>query len=518
METRTQDWLERLRAAGLLVDPHTETKSTLGRLATDSREVRPGDCFVAIRGVTHDGHMFIDKAVQNGATVLVCEAAPAASAGAAHTADVLTVRVHDSRRALAELVSFRQGDPADELDLYAVTGTNGKTTTATLIAYAVDALSGTCGFIGTTGYRIGAEFHVASHTTPSPIRVYELLRAMANTGCTACAMEASSHALDQWRILPRHVDVAVFTNLTRDHLDYHGSFDAYLAAKRRLFEGLQPDAVAVLNADAPAHKAIAESTRARVLTFGTNQDADIRYRIHGQELSGLDLEIDGMRGRFRLGARYNASNLAAAYAALRARNIEAETLFETLRQAPPVAGRFERLLFTDRTVVIVDYAHTPDALENVLEAARAGLAPGTRLLVVFGCGGDRDAGKRPEMGAIAERLADRVVVTSDNPRFEDPDAILEDIRAGMDRPADALWIADRAEAIRAVAREAAPGDAVVIAGKGHETYQVIGERNVDFDDRIAAREAFEATGRTLVQAGGRTDPSAPRTETIDNTR
>ncbi len=475
--------IERLRQSDLLVEASRGAHSSFDRLVIDSRDVGPSDCFVALKGANVDGHLFIDKAVLNGAIAIVCESGPAVAGP-----DI--ARVKDSRRALAELASLMESDPASKLKIFAVTGTNGKTTVATLVAHVLEANNHKSGFIGTTGYRDGTHFFEAVRTTPSTVRVYELLGQMLASGCSHCSMELSSHAIDQDRIRMRDVDVALFTNLTRDHLDYHGTFELYFAAKKKLFDELPDGAVAVVNADDPRGKEIAVDTSASVITFGSHDHSDVSFSIEGNDLSGLDLTIDGHRCRFRLAGTYNASNLAGAYAASRALGLSATECIDALSSSPPVEGRFERMKFEGGTTVIVDYAHTPDALKNVLEATLESLQPGSRLWCIFGCGGDRDPGKRAQMGAVAERLAHRVIVTSDNPRTEDPKLILDDIRQGLLKPEAAFWEIDRRDAISKAAAHMTPGDTLVLAGKGHETYQVIGDDNIHFDDREEARLAF----------------------------
>nr|ABZ08301.1 putative Mur ligase family, catalytic domain protein [uncultured marine microorganism HF4000_APKG2M17] len=482
---RFETCIGRLRQSDLLVEGSASAQSSFDRLVIDSRDVGSSDCFVALKGTNVDGHLFIDKAVLNGAIAIVCESGPAVAGP-----DIALVK--DSRRALAELASLMESDPASKLKVFAVTGTNGKTTVATLVAHVLDANNHKSGFIGTTGYRDGTHFYEAVRTTPSTVRVYELLGQMLASGCSHCSMELSSHAIDQDRIRMRDVDVALFTNLTRDHLDYHSTFELYFAAKKKLFDELPDGAVAVVNVDDPRGKGIAADTTGSVITFGSDDHSDVSFSIEGNELSGLDLTIDGHRRRFQLAGTYNASNLAAAYAASRALGLSALESIDALSSSPPVEGRFERMQFEGGTMVIVDYAHTPDALKNVLEATLESMRPGSTLWCIFGCGGDRDPGKRAQMGAIAERLAHKVIVTSDNPRTEDPKLILDDIRQGLLKPEDAFWEIDRRDAISRAAASMVSGDTLVLAGKGHETYQVIGTTNIHFDDREEARLAFSA--------------------------
>ena len=488
--------IDRLEIAGLLASAQNPSGVNIDRLAIDSREVGPSDCFVALRGASVDGHLFIDKAVKNGASAIVSEA----GADAVHTATSAGrpapafAHVSDSHRALAELSSLFHSDPGHSLCVVATTGTNGKTTVATLLAHVLNNTGHSSGFIGTTGYRYQNHSVSASHTTPSPVQFYEMLSDMLKAGCTHCSMEASSHAIDQSRFRIQDVDTAVFTNLTRDHLDYHHTFEAYGASKKRLFDELDPTSTAVSNLDDPFVEYMVRDTRASVVTYGGQSDATIRYRILENELSGLKLEIDGVTSRFKLAGRFNAANLVAAYAASLSLGVHGIQALEVLAECPPVEGRMEVIVLENGTTAIVDYAHTPDALENVLSTVKQSLPSGSKLWCVFGCGGDRDKGKRQEMGGIAQKIADHVVVTSDNPRTEDAASILEDIRTGMKPQNTVYWIVDRREAIHTAAREMNPGDTLVIAGKGHETVQVIGAEKFHFDDREVAKQAFASIG------------------------
>jgi len=468
------------------------------RLAIDSREVGPSDCFVALRGASTDGHLFIDKAVKNGAIAIVSEAGPELSI-ANRTAGPAFAHVTHSKEALAELASLYNDDPCQDVDVVATTGTNGKTTVATLIAHVHNAAGMEAGFIGTTGYRYGRVVAEATHTTPSSLRLYGLLKDMKEAGCETCSMEVSSHAIDQVRLRPSDVKIAVFTNLSRDHLDYHLTSEAYAATKKRLFDDLAPSGYAVSNMDDRAGAYMVSDCKAPVLTYGESGEANIQYTIRANELSGLLLELDGVTMRYQLTGSFNAANLAAAYTACLAQGLDPDQIRTGLAGCPPVRGRMESFQLDNGSTVIIDYAHTPDALENVLSTVRGSLEPGTRLWCVFGCGGDRDKGKRPEMGAIAERLADRVVVTSDNPRTEAPEAIMDDIRAGFKHSTKALWIANRRSAIQEAARQMKGGDVLVLAGKGHETYQVSGTDRIHFDDREEAEQAFSSLGHVATQ-------------------
>ena len=484
--------LQRLKREDLLAAPSATAESvdtkTIDHLAEDSRAVGPDGCFVALRGTQTDGHLFIDKAVQNGATAVVCEEVPAEASE--RFPGTLFLRVTDSRRALATLAAAFYGDPARELAMVGVTGTNGKTTTAYVLHHVLSALGETAGLIGTIETRVGPEVVEGALTTPSALDVQRLLRRMVDAGCTTCAMEVSSHALDQERVAAIPYDVGIFTNLTADHLDYHGTLVEYRAAKKRLFDALSGEATALYNIDDPASPEIIADTRANRVAYGRDEQADIRVAVLDDRPDGLRLRLDGAVRSFQVVGTFNSYNLAAAYGAARALEHAAEPVLEALAAAPPVPGRVEQIVFDDGTTVVVDYAHTPDALENVLHTLRSIKDPAAALWCVFGCGGDRDTSKRRVMGSIAEQYADRVIVTSDNPRTEEPAAIMNGIRRGMSRPADAQWIEDREEAIRAAAEQAAPGDVVLIAGKGHETYQVVGTEKRPFDDRDMARQYF----------------------------
>ena len=486
--------LGRLERAGLLLATQgpIDNDFLIDHLAHDSRRVGASGLFVAIRGEKTDGHLFIDKAVNNEAIAVVCEVMPVGAR--LRFPGVAFAQVHDARAALAELAAAYFGDPSRDLTLVGVTGTNGKTTTAYLVHHLLTTLGEKTGLFGTIEYRFGGAPVTATHTTPDALVLNQMLRRMVDAGCTTCAMEVSSHALAQERVRALAFDVGLFTNLTRDHLDYHGTFSAYLDAKKRLFDDLPAGATALYNRDDLAGPKVVAGTAARVISFGDSDAADIRLEVIENGLRGLRLRLDGGERAFRLVGRFNAYNLAAAYGAARALGYEREAVLDALAEAPPVPGRFEQFAFDDGITVIVDYAHTPDALENVLQTIRRSMPDGAALWCLFGCGGDRDATKRPVMGQSAERYADHVIVTADNTRTEPLAQIMNDIRAGMHRPDDAHWIGDRRAAIEAAARHAAPGDVVLVAGKGHEAYQVIGTEKRPFDDREEVKALFGARG------------------------
>jgi UDP-N-acetylmuramoyl-L-alanyl-D-glutamate--2,6-diaminopimelate ligase len=454
----------------------------------DSREVRPGSLFVAIRGAEADGHLFIDKSVQNGAVAIVCEEVPGDAVS--RFPGACFVHVRNTRRALATIAAELYDHPSSKLSLVGVTGTNGKTTTTFLLHQIIGALGSTAGLIGTIEAKIGDESVPVSHTTPDAIELQALFAKMASGGCQHVAMEVSSHALDQYRVHGLRFDVAVFTNLTRDHLDYHASFEAYFKAKKMLFDGLEESDIALYNIDDPAGAKIVADTHAKRVSYGFDTGADIRVEMLENGVQGLHLRVDGRERRFRLVGRFNAYNIAAAYGSALALGLDKDRVLDALTQVPPVPGRFEQFAFQDGTTVIIDYAHTPDALENVLKTIEDTKSAEAKVWCVFGCGGERDVAKRRVMGSIAESLSDHVIVTNDNPRREDPQNIMNDIRRGMSRPSEARWILDRREAIRHAARHAAPEDIVLIAGKGHEAYQIVGDETRVFDDRAEALEAF----------------------------
>jgi len=474
---------------------------TVTGVAYDSRKVQPGDLFVAVPGLKQDGRRFVGEAVARGATAVVLE-------GADVLAGTSTGRVvvGSSREALARLADAYFGHPSRAMTVVGITGTNGKTTTSLL----VDALwrheGRTTGVIGTIEYRIGAEARPAGQTTPEAVELHGLMAEMVTRRVTAVAMEVSSHALALHRADGVEFDVAVFTNLTQDHLDFHGTLDSYRAAKARLFTLLaasrKPRRTAVINTDDPAGPAMLAGLDVPRLTYGLGEGADVRPRRFESAMDGIRMDVETPRGileiRSSLVGEHNVMNLLGATAVGLALDMDARAVAAALSSAVTVPGRFERVEAGQPFLVVVDYAHTPDALERVLGTARRLVAPGARLAVVFGCGGDRDRGKRPLMGGIAARIADRIWVTSDNPRSEEPEAIIAEIVAGIPPAAAgrdrATALADRKTAIQSALADARAGDVVVIAGKGHETYQIIGSKVLAFDDREVARAALLARG------------------------
>ncbi|MDX1438985.1 MAG: UDP-N-acetylmuramoyl-L-alanyl-D-glutamate--2,6-diaminopimelate ligase [Rubricoccaceae bacterium] len=504
------DLLAPLRAAGLLVaDVHGADGIVISRLAEDSRQVGPDTLFIARKGDHSDGHLFIDKAVQQGAVAAIVdadwlrEAAVPAGEGSPATSPLgkgerlpsaVFVPVSDTRAALAGVANAFYGYPSSSLDILGVTGTNGKTTTAFLIYRMMKALGQKTGLVGTIENRVDERVVYTNYTTPEPIELNTLLRGMVDAGCTMCAMEVSSHGLALKRVAGQQFRAGVFTNLTHDHLDFHRTPALYAEAKKLLFDGLDRESVAVVNRDDSAWELMVRDTSARVLTYGTSAQADIHVEVVDNALDGLVLRLDGSKEKFQLAGQFNAMNLTAAYAVGRDLGYTGSELIHVLREAKGVPGRFETFKSSDGVLAIVDYAHTPDALDNVLRNARQMMDAGS-LHVVFGCGGDRDRSKRPEMARIAERHADQIVLTSDNPRTEDPLAILSEIEAGLRDTSRSRITPDRAEAIASTIHEANPGDVIVVAGKGHEDYQIIGTEKRPFDDRQHVQEVLSSRNR-----------------------
>ena len=460
----------------------------------DSRKVAKGNVFVAVRGTEVDGHRFVQNAVTAGAAAVVVEDEGAAPDALMLHAGVCKLLVPDTRAALAAMSRNFYSDPSRSLRLVGVTGTNGKTTTTHLVRAILEASGERAGLLGTIEYRIGDEVRPATHTTPESLELNGLLSEMVRTGCTAAVMEVSSHALAMKRVDGLRFQTAVFTNLTQDHLDFHGSMDAYLDAKRILFKTLDPSATAVTNADDPSGIAIVEGTPARVLMYGTGERADVRATdvTLGVQGCGFTMTAVGMSGTVAspLTGQFNISNILAAAGAGIALGLPWEAIRAGIASVRSVRGRFEQVVAPQGWTAIVDYAHTPDALENVLRTIHSVKPAGAgRVITVFGCGGNRDAGKRPIMGRIASALSDLTIVTSDNPRGEDPGAIIAQIVAGVATGRDVQVEPDRRSAIRMALEAAVRDDVVLIAGKGHENYQVIGTTRSHFDDREEV-EAF----------------------------
>jgi UDP-N-acetylmuramoyl-L-alanyl-D-glutamate--2,6-diaminopimelate ligase len=480
-----------LEAAGVLAERRGPLPHHASDITDDSRRVSPGSLFVAVRGTERDGHDYLAAAASAGAAAVVVEDLSRTQLPA------LVVR--DGRRAAALAATAAFGYPAEAARLAGVTGTNGKTTTVNVLRHLLDEPDARSASIGTLGVLLGSDNEAMPGgdglTTPGPIELQRLFRRLVDGGVGSVSMEVSSHALQQRRIDGVSFDVAVFTNLTRDHLDYHGTMDAYLEAKAQLADYLRPHGVLVVNADDPAWRGVLPPGRRRV-TFSVRSGAaeahatDIEYGPRG---SGWTLVLGGERVHVKLPlvGDFTGPTAPPAAAAAWAMGGTPARIAERLATLPQVPGRLE--MISEAPTVLRDYAHTPDALERALCAVRP-FATG-KLIVVFGCGGDRDRGKRPEMGAVAERVADRIILTSDNPRTEDPERILDDIARGLRRP-DYERIEDRRQAIARALAVASPEDVVVLAGKGHETHQIRGTEKLPFDERVIVRELIATGSRT----------------------
>ncbi|WP_394345952.1 UDP-N-acetylmuramoyl-L-alanyl-D-glutamate--2,6-diaminopimelate ligase [Hymenobacter elongatus] len=469
------------------------TDATVHSLTLDSRQATAGTVFFALRGAQTDGHQFVAKAVAQGATVIVCEELPAEPDAA-----TTYVQVADSAEAMAYMAATFYGHPSRQLQLVGITGTNGKTTCATVLHRLFRELGYHVGLLSTVQNQIDEQVIPATHTTPDAIRLNELLARMVKAGCTYTFMEVSSHAVVQHRVTGLHFAGGVFTNLTHDHLDYHGTFDNYLKAKKSFFDSLGKKAFALTNADDKRGPVMLQNTAARRETYSLRGPATYRARLIENAVHGLHLDVDGRDVQFRLIGVFNAYNLLAVYGTavlLGEEPLEVLTVLSGLTSAP---GRFEPILAQKTRITgIVDYAHTPDALENVLDTIADIRQPSQQVITVVGCGGNRDAAKRPVMANLACKGSSRVVLTSDNPRFEDPNDILAQMQAGV-QAADlgkVLTIADRREAIKTAVALAQPGDIVLVAGKGHENYQEIKGVKNDFDDKKVLQEMFDLLGK-----------------------
>lgn len=458
----------------------------------DSRKVKKGSLFIAERGTQTDGHVFIPAAVKNGAAAVVCETMPEEIDG-----NTVFVRLESTEAAAGPIATQFYGDPSRKLKLVGVTGTNGKTTIATLLYNMFRKFGYKCGLCSTVCNYIDGEAVPADHTTPDPVTLNYLLGRMADAGCQYAFMEVSSHSIAQKRIGGLVFAGGIFTNLTRDHLDYHKTFENYRDAKKAFFDGLPKTAFAITNGDDKNGMVMVQNTAATVKTYSTRSMADFRARILEMSFEGMLLEIDGREVSVPFVGKFNVSNLLAVYGAARMLGHEAMEILTTLSTLHSVAGRFETLRSPSGYTAIVDYAHTPDALVNVLSAIHEVLKESrsleSKVITVCGAGGNRDKGKRPLMAAEAANRSDRVVITSDNPRFEDPQAIINDMTAGLTaaQRRKVVTIADRREAIKAACMMADKGDVILIAGKGHEDYQEISGVKHHFDDREEVRKVFE---------------------------
>lgn len=471
-----------------------ETKQIVGptdievtELTMDSRKAAPGVLFAAIEGTVVDGHNFIPSAAEAGVSVVVCNRLPAETAPT-----VCYVVVEDSSQAIGLIASNFYSRPSEKLALVGVTGTNGKTTTATLLYALTQRLGYKAGLISTVVYKVGDKEYPSTHTTPDAITLNRLLAQMVDEGCGYCFMEVSSHSLVQHRTAGLRFAGALFSNLTHDHLDYHKTFGEYLKAKKRLFDSLPKESWALVNVDDKNGAVMLQNCRGSKHTYSLRGVGETNTKIIETTLEGMLLEIDGKQMWSHLLGRFNGYNLTAVYKAACLLGFESDEVMVALSSLQSVCGRFETFRSKSGVVAIVDYAHTPDALENVIDTI-LGVGTARRLITVCGCGGDRDRTKRPEMAAIAVEKSHTAIFTSDNPRTEDPEAILRDMEQGTTGHTNYLTITDRAQAIRAALRMAESGDVVLVAGKGHEDYQIIGTEKRHFSDQEHILKYFSKT-------------------------
>jgi UDP-N-acetylmuramoyl-L-alanyl-D-glutamate--2,6-diaminopimelate ligase len=459
----------------------------INNITFDSRNVSPGSLFIAVRGSKTDGHEYIRSAVKSGASAVICQAIPED-----HDNSVCWIRTGDTARALGQAASNFFGNPSSSLKLVGVTGTNGKTTIATLLYKLFIALGYKCGLFSTVcNYVINKELP-ATHTTPDPVQLNSVMHEMVMEGCDYAFMEVSSHSADQQRIAGLEFAGGIFTNLTHDHLDYHKTFNNYLTAKKKFFDSLSTQAFALVNVDDKNSMVMLQNCKAHQYTFSARGMADFRCRLVEQSFEGMQLKIMGEEVWTKLIGDFNASNLLAIYAAAELLGVERKEILTTLSELTPVAGRLEVIRSDGGITGIVDYAHTPDALLNVIDTINKIREGNVQLITVVGAGGDRDKTKRPKMASISAEGSSRIILTSDNPRTEDPEMILNDMEAGIagEMKQKTLRIADRREAIRTAVMLASPGDVILVTGKGHEPYQEIMGVKHHFDDREELRKAL----------------------------
>jgi len=454
-------------------------------LCFDSRKVTTNDCFVAVKGTLADGHSYIAKTIEQGASVIVCEVLPEML-----EENVTFIEVKNSAEALSIMAANYYDNPSKKLKLIGVTGTNGKTTVATLLYQLFSQLGYKSGLLSTIENRIGDTVLKATHTTGDALQLNENLVKMLKQGCTHCFMEVSSHALDQKRTAGFEYAGALFTNISHDHLDYHKTFDAYIAAKKRLFDGLPKSAFALVNTDDKRGKIMLQNTKATKSSYSLKSASEFKGKIIYNSLNGLEMTIDNRSIWFKLFGDFNAYNLLSVYGTALLMGEQPEEVLTVLSNINPVPGRMEVVPNAVKITALVDYAHTPDALKNVLETI-AGLRTGNEnVITVIGCGGDRDKDKRPLMGAIASEMSDKVILTSDNPRSEDPNTIIDEMKQGVgaSNKRKVVALVNREEAIKTACLLASPNDIILVAGKGHENYQEINGKRLPFDDRKVLTE------------------------------
>ena len=478
-----QDILYKVRLEGVVGNTNVAVES----ITSDSRAVRPMALFVAVKGIQSDGHLFIAKAIELGAAAIVCQDLPERL-----EESIVYVQVADTSKALGIMAANFHDNPSEKMKVLAVTGTNGKTTVATLLFRLYRSMGHKCGLLSTVVNRINEVEIPSTHTTPDAVALNDLLARMQREGCTHVFMEASSHALHQNRMAGVNIDGAIFTNLSHDHLDYHGSMNEYIKAKKILFDQLGANAYAIVNADDRYHDALVSACKARVRTYALHTMADYKAKLIENTLEGLQINIDRFELHSPLIGEFNAYNLTAVFAAAVELGTDPTTVLVHLSSLGAPEGRFQYIRKQDGTIAIVDYAHTPDALENVLNTIQS-VRGQEEIISVVGCGGDRDRTKRPIMASIAANKSDRVIVTSDNPRSEDPKSIIQEMVSGLDpiQKKKVLSVTDRREAIEVACSLAKPGDIILIAGKGHEKFQEISGVKHPFDDLKIITELFQ---------------------------
>lgn len=472
---------------------HGSTGIDINDLQIDSRKVKPGTCFIAIKGVSADGHEYINKAIESGATAIVCEHLPEQI-----NEQVTFVQVANSAEAAGYMANHFFGNVTEQIKVIGVTGTNGKTTIATLLYKLFSGLGYRCGLVSTVDYHIGDQVIPSTHTTPDVISLNSLLKQMYDAGCTYVFMEVSSHAIHQHRITGIHFAGGLFSNITHDHLDYHKTFDEYIRVKKSFFDGLTAHSFAISNKDDKRGDIMLQNTRAKKLYYGLKNLAEFKGKILENGLTGLQMMVNNEEVHFRLIGEFNAYNLLAVYGAAVTMGEEKQKVLQVLSSLTGAEGRFDYIISKKELILgIVDYAHTPDALENVLSTIKKLRVGHEQVITVVGCGGDRDKTKRPVMGQVACDLSDKVIFTSDNPRSEDPLEILGDMEYGLSSAARRKFIsiADRKEAIKTAVSLAKHEDIILVAGKGHEKYQEIKSVKHEFDDKKVLEQMFELLDR-----------------------
>lgn len=477
--------LKRLISSCKVLGVHGSLETEINFVTNDSRKVVPGSLFVAVSGCGNDGRAYIDAAIAAGASAIVCE-------GVCPDFEGTGISVESSSEAVALIADCFYGHPSGKLNLVGITGTNGKTTTVTLLYNMFRSLGYECGLLSTIANYVGGRRSETANTTSDPMTINRLLAEMVDAGCEYCFMEVSSIGIEQNRVKGLEFKIGIFSNLTHDHLDYHGSFAEYLRCKKRFFDELPEDSYAIVNIDDKNGRVMVQNTKAELVTYSCRSIADHKCRIMEQSFDGMLLNIDGTEVWTRLIGIHNAYNLLALYCCAMCLSVDSHEALLAISKLESASGRLENIRGPRGLNVIIDYAHTPDALENVLGTLRK-IAPKRKLVCLFGCGGDRDKSKRPEMAAIAEKYADRIVLSSDNSRSEKTKDIIEDIKQGLSQEGlkKTICISDREEAIKASILFAEEGSTILLAGKGHETYQITGGQKVHFDEREIVNRIFE---------------------------